>query len=539
MQKAADFKLADTYLKHDFILSHSETVEPGTLKMYSCGPTVYNYQSIGNMRAAWLPDTVAKTARLAGWNVQWVLNITDVGHLVGDGDTGEDKVESAAKKAQTTVQDVITYYTQDYQTQCSVLNLELPKGFYNPKATEYIEEQMLLAIQLVRDGFGYFTNDGIYFDYQAFVEKKGSDATGALARILERDLKSQGDRNYTDRVIEGGAHHPFDFAVWKFVDPKSLQQWKFQDFPRVLTLVAEIANQPNDIQSILTTPGCPGWHSECVCMIVGTLGHSTATRDTLSPHYYENFTSRPAIIDIHFGGEDHIDIHHKNEILQSSGMGINLSRHWIHNKFVMIDGQKMSKSLGNIFQVVGNVAQTGFHTIQEKGYDPLVYRLMLMEHHYSEQMNFTWEKLTVTQARLNNLRKLASAITSFSHIRGIPPDHYDPAEDELLTILLDNLNTPLFLEKYTMLLTEVVEGISKNQVLPVADYSRVIFWDEKFLQCSIFTQPTLDILHKIEARMLAKDNKDFSSADTIRTSLLSEGFALDDYGWGTGVRRLA
>jgi cysteinyl-tRNA synthetase len=530
--------LYDTYLKRTTNLDPASTVYPNTLSLYSCGPTVYGYQSIGNMRAVWLPDTLSLTAQLAGWKVNWVLNITDVGHLVGDSDVGEDKIEKAAKANKQTVEQIVTHYTDDYQAQCKALNFALPTGFYNPKATDYIEEQMLLTAQLLKDKLCYVSDDGIYFDYTNFKSKFGGKATGALVEILERDLKSQGDRAFSDRKIESSAKHPFDFAVWKFVDAKALQQWKFADYPHVMELLS-ITN--TDLTKIQDLPGCPGWHSECVCMIVGTLGHVGQTRDTLSSEYYTQFTSKPAIIDVHTGGEDHIDIHHKNEILQSTALGINLSKTWIHNKFVMVDGQKMSKSLGNIFQVVGDSTKTGFVSLAEKEIDPLSYRLMLMEHHYTEQLNFTWDKLNASRTRLNNLRKLGSAITSFAKVHDITMDpKVTLASHPILTELLDNLNTPKALELFSALLTKTVDMLVTKSQLSAHDYALCVLWDTEFFKLNILATELYTSHQKtLTDRTNAKFEKRYEDSDKLRDSLTDLGLRVDDYTWGSGVRTLA
>lgn len=536
MQKPIALSLYDSYLKREFHLLSSDSTVPGTLKMYSCGPTVYNYQSIGNMRAVWLPDTIALVAKLAGWKVQWTLNITDVGHLVGDGDQGEDKIESAAKKEHRSVESIVQHYTDDYRAQCAALHFSIPNGFYNPKATDYIEEQMLLSVQLMKDGLAYCIDDGIYFDYASFAARFSAKATGALRSILERDVRNSGDRNFTDRKILGGAKHPYDFAVWKFVDPRSLQQWKFLDYQNVMNLLKEARVKD---MSIFTKAGCPGWHSECVCMIIGTLANETTARHQLSSDYYTQFRLPSSVIDIHFGGEDHIDIHHKNEVLQSAALGIHLAQFWVHNKFVMVDGQKMSKSLGNVYQVIGKESVTGFPSISEKGYDPLVYRLMLFEHMYSEQLNFTWEKLQSTQKRLANLRKLGSAIISFALAKDIRSTDYDYSKDGLIAHLTNNLNTPLFLEDYTKVLTRIVDTITKFGVLTIEDLNRALFWDTQLLKLDLFFTPDTSVSSLIEARAQAKSLKNFEEADRLRGQIYTQNVDIDDYNWGSGVRKRA
>ena len=158
--------LYDSYQQNLITLDPKTTAQKDILKIYGCGPTVYNYQSIGNMRAIWLPDTIVKVAKLAGWQTEWISNITDVGHLTDDGDAGEDKMEKGAKRENKTVQEIVDFYTQDFKEQCKVLNFDLPQGKYNPKASQYAKEQMILALKLLKEGKAYLTADGIYFDSQ-------------------------------------------------------------------------------------------------------------------------------------------------------------------------------------------------------------------------------------------------------------------------------------------------------------------------------------------------------------------------------------
>ena len=532
MSPALSFSLFDTYLKVIVTTNPISTRIPGTLLMYSCGPTVYGYQSIGNMRAAFLPDLVAKVATVTGWNVRWALNITDVGHLVGDGDMGEDKISKTARANQQSVAQIVEYYTADYQAQCKALRITLPTGLQNPKASEYIQEQMLLTLQLVRDKLAYFSEDGIYFDYQKFVKKFGKTSSKTLQTILERDTRSMGDRNFTDRTIESSARHPYDFAVWKFVDPDSLQSWKFQDF----ALIVELFNQiyPTPHTNLLKTPGCPGWHSECVAMIVGTLLQNNQ-RTAILPDFYTQLQTVKPVIDLHFGGEDHIDIHHKNEILQSSALGFELSKAWVHNKFVMVDGQKMSKSLGNVYQVIGDIGVTHIPSIQEAGFDPLSYRVMLFEHNYTEQLNFTWEKLVSSESRLIALRKLASAVSSLARHNSIHIITPKWETSELLKPLLENLNSAKFLELYGQALQIVLDQKNSSELLTQL-YSELIQLDQSILQLDLFPELSSSLLQLLQTRLEAKNQKEYLQADALRHKIQDLGYLCDDYQWGSGVR---
>jgi cysteinyl-tRNA synthetase len=237
--------LFDSYLRKEVTIDPNKTLKPGILKLYSCGPTVYNYQSIGNMRAVWLPDTIASLTKMLGMEVEWVTNITDVGHLVGDGDDGEDKLETGARRENKQVSEIVDFYTQDFEKQCKALNFDLPVGKFNPKASDYIGEQMLLALELLAEDKAYLTTDGIYLDFlkvQNDLSKDDLRASKQLQEILKTQDKQVGsNRDYTGReIVDGGKKHPSDFALWKFVSDKALQKWKFNQFDETEDLMIEI-----------------------------------------------------------------------------------------------------------------------------------------------------------------------------------------------------------------------------------------------------------------------------------------------------------
>jgi cysteinyl-tRNA synthetase len=513
--------LFDSYLKKIIILDPTQTVTPDTLKLYSCGPTVYNYQHIGNMRAVFLPDMITKVAKIAGWDVQWALNITDVGHLVGDGDSGEDKVEKMARQSGNTIEYIVDYYTKNYQEQCKSLHVDLPTGRYNPKASDYIEEQMRLTLLLLRDGYAYLMDDGVYFDYAAFEQYSPQYATlpESIKAMLAAGAteQSQANRAFQDREIANTQKDARDFALWKCIDAEALQKWRFCDYPSLKPLPI-----PDALQ---TCWGCPGWHSECVAMICAVLNGSFLP--TLAPEH--------PVIDIHTGGEDHIDIHHKNEILQSAALGFSLSRFWVHNKFVMVDGAKMSKSLGNVYLVTGKRSETGFESIAEMGFDPLSYRLMMLEHSYDSQMNFTWDKLTQSQTRLHGMRKLAGCITGYARTMQLEavPYHF-PAHDDLTTTLATNLNTPLAVEKYTQELRECVTHIG-NKTLDQTILDRLTAWDNHCFLLDLFADIPAALWTLATQRTQAKQDKDFARADALRRDIQSQGYEVDDYEFGSGV----
>lgn len=278
-------------------------INEGEVKMYSCGPTVYSYPHIGNMRAYIFMDSLRRILKYNGYKINGVMNITDVGHLTSDEDSGEDKMELSAKKENKSPYEIAEFYTNIFMSDLSKLNIDKPEHI--TKATEYVEK-MVDFIKILEDkGYTYMIEgDGLYFDIQKFskygmLSGKKLDEKG-VSRTGENELKK----------------HAFDFALWKLVPENHIMKW----------------NSPWGI-------GCPGWHTECCVMSKDILGN--------------NF-------DIHTGGVDHKPIHHENEIAQNnSASGHNVVNRWMHNEFVQIDGGKMSKSLGNIYTIT-NLEERGF-----------------------------------------------------------------------------------------------------------------------------------------------------------------------------------
>jgi cysteinyl-tRNA synthetase len=534
-----DLKVYDSYQKQIVTITENDTVNYGTIKLYSCGPTVYNYQHIGNMRAVFLADTLVSVCQLIGYQTHWVLNITDVGHLVGDGDNGknstdtEDKMEMTARKLNKDVVDIVSFYTNDYLDQVNSLNLNLPNNIeefqkdlntsvVNPLATEFIEEQMILALELLRDGKAYILDDGIYYDSIANKDLE------VPFRIVE------GDSEFTGRDIKNATKNPADFALWKFVEEETLQKWKFADYPQALDVLSYC-----DLDGrIMHKWGCPGWHSECVAMIASILGRKLVKNR--NEFTFTDFKDK-TVIDIHLGGEDHIDIHHKNEILQSESLGFHLSNYWVHNKFLIVDGKKMSKSDGNVYLVTGKKEVTGFDSIEEKGYDPLAFRMMVLEHGYSVTLDFTFAKLTQSQTRLFNLRKEIAKLISFSQdcedkfVDGSYFEH-QKIDSQWQALLADNLNTPRFLEVYTSYVLELVNFITANDMLMKQDLELAQKYDHQILKLALFVDDIdEDIIRQGIERIEAKNAKDYALSDEIRQSVAEQGFQIDDYKWGWGI----
>lgn len=328
-----------------------ETFKPikkGAVGMYTCGPTVYHYAHIGNMRAFITADILKRTLAFNNFKVKHVINITDVGHLTSDEDEGEDKVEAQARKEHKTAKEISKFYTKAFQNDIHSLNIPA-RGIKFPCASKHVKEQIKLIQKLEKKGFTYKTKDGVYFDTSKFKNY------GKLARLDIKGLregarigKSADKRNATD------------FALWKFSPPgtQRMQEWK----------------SPWGV-------GFPGWHIECSAMSIKYLGG----------HF-----------DIHTGGIDHVPVHHENEIAQSeSATGKRFVNYWIHNEFVNMGGEKMAKSLGNILTLT---------QLEEKGISPAAYRYWLLTAHYRSPVSFSMEAVSgAATALLRIVATLAKA----------------------------------------------------------------------------------------------------------------------------------
>jgi cysteinyl-tRNA synthetase len=334
-------------------------IKPDTVLMYLCGPTVYDYVTIGNYRTYTLGDIVTRVFTFNGFKVKYVMNYTDVGHLtgdnVGDADTGDDRLEAAAEKEGRSAREIADYYINDFLKGYDKLNLTRPFKF--TRATEYIHEQLDLVKVLDRNGFTYKTSDGIYFDTEKFEEY------GALSGLTAESIK-EGARVEPNPEKK----NPTDFALWKF-SPTDKKRWQEWDSPWGI--------------------GFPGWHLECSAMSMKELG------DT---------------IDVHLGGEDLRMIHHQNEIAQSEcASGKTFVNYWMHGAFLQVDGGRMGKSLGNAFTI---------DDIIHKGFDPLALRYFYLSAHYRSTLNFTWEALLGAQ---NSLHKLYDILAGYKESEDASP----------------------------------------------------------------------------------------------------------------------
>ena len=308
-------------------------IKKGKVGLYTCGPTVYDYAHIGNLRSFIFEDILKRVLQYNNFKVKHAMNITDVGHLVSDSDEGEDKMEKGSRRTGKTAWEIAKFYTLSFKKDLADLNVISPAVLC--KATDHIKEQIALIKKLEKKGFTYQTVDGIYFD-----TSKLNDY-GKLADLQHQELKAG------IRVDLGGKKNSSDFALWKFSPKHEKRQMEWKS--------------PWGV-------GFPGWHIECSAMSVKYLGQP---------------------FDIHCGGIDHVPVHHTNEIAQSeAATGKPMANFWLHNEFLNLKDAKMSKSGENFITLPSLI---------EKGYSPLAYRYFLLQAHYRKQLIFSFEALTAAQ----------------------------------------------------------------------------------------------------------------------------------------------
>lgn len=431
--------------------------------MYSCGPTVYWYQHIGNLRTYIFVDILKRVLTYNGYRVKHVMNITDVGHLTSDADTGEDKIELAARREGKSAKEIAEYYTKIFMEDLKKLNIIFPSIWC--KASEHIQEQIELIKKIEEKGFTYRTSDGIYFDTSKLKDY------GKLARLDKKGLMPG------KRVAIKEKKNPTDFALWKFSERPGVRQQEW--------------DSPWGI-------GYPGWHIECSAMSSKYLG--------------EQF-------DIHTGGEDHIHIHHTNEIAQSEvAFGKKpWVRYWLHGAFLTFKGEKVSKSKGGLY-TLSELEKMGFH--------PLSYRYFVLSAHYRKPLEFSIEKLKKAQEAYFKLKSLIFEITSKENEEEINKKYIKEFEK----FINDDLNTPKALQTLWKL---VRDRKAKNKTKTIKKMDEVFGLD---------LIPRMDIPEEVkklvEEREKLRKEKRFEEADKIREKLKEMGYIIEDSKEGPIIKKI-
>jgi cysteinyl-tRNA synthetase len=439
-------------------------LEPGKVRMYNCGPTVYNFAHVGNFRSFLLADLLRRHLDYRGFEVRQVMNITDVGHLLADADSGVDKVEEEARKQKKDPYAIVAFYLEAFQRDVEMLNLR--KAQHYPRATEHIPEMLALVERLVKSGYAYVAKGAVYFDVSKFpaygrLSGNSIDALKAGARIEINPDKKQ----------------PWDFALWK-QDPLHLMQW---DSP--------------------WGRGFPGWHVECSAMAMKYLGET---------------------IDIHTGGEDNIFPHHECEIAQSeAATGRPFVKYWVHARHLLVEGEKMSKSVGNFYTI---------RDLLKMGYSGKTIRYLLMSTHYRQNANLTFDGLEAAKKTVDRINAFAQNLRDVTAEKPNPElvDVVKRARAQFVDSLDDDLNVSAALAAFFELMTAVnrmelgregalaalgfVEEV--DQILGILESAHVVLSDE--------------VERLIRAREQARKDKDFARADAIRDQLKGMGIVLED-----------
>lgn len=457
-------RLYDTYTRS---LRNFAPLQPTEVGIYTCGPTVYDYTHIGNLRTYLFEDILRRVLEFNGYSVKHVMNITDVGHLVSDADSGEDKMEKGARRTGKSAWEIAEFYTAAFQTDLRHLNIQEPTIWC--RATDYIPEQIETIGCIEAKGFTYRTAYGIYSDTAKLPDY------GYLARLDIAGLQAGA------RIEMGEKRNPTDFALWKFSPPapsghpQRQMEW----------------GSPWGI-------GFPGWHIECSAMSAKFLG---------------------VFFDIHCGGEDHIAVHHTNEIAQTEAChGTHLANFWLHGQFLQLDEAKMSKSAGEFLRL---------QSLVDRGYDPLAYRFFCLGGHYRTKLNFTWESLEGAATALQRLRTAA-------HSWGTPGS----VDEEFVDRFTAQINDDLIMPRALAVVWDLVRSD-----LPATTKKATLLRMDQVLGLGLAEWQPVEqripdaILALAEQRQTARGEKRWQEADQLRAEIQAAGYEVEDTAQGPRLTR--
>lgn len=463
------------YNTRSHTIEEFKPLHPPEVTIYTCGPTVYDYTHIGHIRTYINSDILKRTLSYLDYSVKHVMNITDVGHLSSDGDEGEDKLEKGAKKSGKTVWDVAKFFSDYFFDVMNQVNVS--QATFVAKATDHIPEMISLIQQLSDRGLTYDTPEAIYFDISKF------ESYGKLSgQNLNDKLKGAREEVRVDSMKK----NPADFALWfkrtgRFAD--HAMHW---DSP--------------------WGDGFPGWHIECSAMSMKYLGST---------------------IDIHTGGVDHIPVHHENEIAQSeAATGQEFVKFWVHYNHLFVEGRKMSKSLNNFYTL---------DNILEKGISPMALRLLFMQTHYRQEMNFTWEAAKSAQAAYERLKDRIRELRTQPNRNMLSPEKLKTIEDyskEFRRVIENDQQTP----QAIALMWEVLKSS-----IPSEDKLDLIYEFDRVFGLNLREDKDPQIPEEIKAlataRVDAKAAHDYTRADSLRDQIRQKGYDIEDSGQGFRLKK--
>jgi cysteinyl-tRNA synthetase len=454
-------RLFDTYSRS---LREFEPLNPPQVGIYTCGPTVYDFAHIGNLRTYLFENILRRVLEFNGFQVRQVMNITDVGHLTSDADTGEDRMEKGSRRTGKTAWEIAETFTAEFKKDLNLLNIKVPTVW--SRATDHIHEQIEFIKNIEAHGFAYRLSDGIYFDTAQIPDYS------YLARLNIAGLQAGA------RVELGEKRNPTDFALWKFSHPADKRQMEWES--------------PWGV-------GFPGWHIECSAMAAKYLG---------------------PFFDIHCGGEDHIMVHHPNEIAQTQACyGTRLANFWMHGYFLQIDETRMGKSAGNFLRL---------QSLIDKGYDPMTWRYFCLSAHYRAKLNFTQESLNAAATALNRLRLAFHEWDSAS----TPDKDYLEQFTEKIN---DDLNMPQALAvTWNLVRSNLSSAIKRATRL---EFDRILGLNLEEWHPPAEKIPA-GILNLVEQRQHARHEKRWKDADNLRQQIRALDFEIEDTPTGARVYRI-
>lgn len=467
-------------------LSKSKTeftsLNPGKVGMYTCGPTVYGHIHIGNIRAYLLSDTVRRYLEYLGYEVRQIKNITDVGHLTDDdiaqGDSGEDKIEKAAAKEKKSPEEIAAFYEEYFKNVEKEMNI-LPAQYF-PRATAHVPQMIKIIEGLIEKGFAYEKNGNVFFDVTKF-EDYGKLSGNTLDKLkVGARLEQHPDKK-----------NPWDFALWLKAPAGHLMKWQ----------------SPWSV-------GYPGWHIECTAMSIEYLGNT---------------------IDIHTGGEDNIFPHHEAEIAQTQCYtGRQFVRFWLHARHLLMNGQKMSKSKGNLYTL---------EDLKEKGFSAMDLRLLFLSSHYRSQMEFSFEGLKQAHKNIQKMNDFVLNLEAIASNSAADTNLFDVSifQEKFEAAMDDDLNTPLALSVVYEFITQVNKK-TDEQTLTAGDARKILALWKKINHVFGFVlagqaEIPEEIKKLIKERELARSGKDFQKSDDLRALIEKKGYLIEDTKDGMKVKQ--
>jgi len=464
-----------------------EQIEPisgDEIGIYSCGPTVYDYAHIGNLRKYVFDDLLVRTLENFGYHVKHVMNITDVGHLTDDADDGEDKIEKGAKREGKSAWEIAKFYEAAFLDDLQKLNIKKPDVI--SRATEHIKQQIDLIVKLEKKGYTYKIDDGVYFDTSKLTDY------GKLA-----GLNTAGQIEGARVETNSQKHNPTDFALWKFSNTSGESRRQMEwDSPWGV--------------------GFPGWHIECSAMSVAYLGQP---------------------FEIHTGGIDLIPVHHTNEIAQSEAAeGKPLAKYWVHSDFVLENGKKMAKSDGHFLRLSDLI---------EKGFDPLDYKFMVLGAHYRSKLNFSFEALSGARAARQKITNFAAKANNEDG-SDEEEEFFANRLERFKTYLSEDLDTPkAFAVIFETVSAAYESGYHSRQSFKfLEEIDRFLALDlskKSFSYDGIKSTVELDddLIDMISKRNKYRQTGDFDQADELKAQITTKGYKIEDSKGGTSIDKIA